>query len=282
MHFSRYQKVDTPVALADPKPLCGRTRMGHTRPLVLLSNDDGVDSPGLEALEEVFKDFGDIYVVAPDRERNASGHSITLDKPIYVSRLDTHRFAVTGTPTDCINLAVHKLLPRRPDLVISGINKGANLAEDVTYSGTVAGALEACILGIKSFAVSVVSRANFYFNSAALVSFRFALWLLARQMPPGIFFNVNVPNVEPCALGAMKLTRLGRKRYGDVIQRCVDDQGRECFRFGRDHMRFIKEDSPAEETDWNAVKKGFVSVTPLRVNMTDEELLSALRKQWDF
>lgn len=256
--------------------------MKQHRPLLLLTNDDGVCSAGLETLERFLTEIGEIFVVAPDKERNASSHSLTLGELLYVHQMDTRHFSVTGTPTDCVNIALHKLLPRRPDLVVSGINKGANLAEDVTYSGTVSAALEARLLGIESFAVSIVSRGPFRFESAALVSVRLARWILDKGLPPGTFLNVNVPNLEPDALGPMKLTRLGRKAYGDVIERCTDKEGRVCFRFGRDEMRFLDDHGCAEETDWKVVERGSVSVTPLRVNMTDEGSLPLLRKQWEW
>ena len=255
--------------------------MENLVPLVLLSNDDGVTSPGIHALEMSLREIGEIFVVAPDRERNAAGHSITLGQPLYVEQLGPKRFSVTGTPTDCVNLAIHRILPRRPDLVVSGINKGGNLAEDVTYSGTVAGALEARILGIDSFAISVVSHRDFIFESAAIVSVQLAKWILSNRLPKGIFLNVNVPNLHPDALGSMKLTRLGRKLYGDFTQESLDDNGRPCFRFGRDDMHFVEDDGCVEETDWKAVGEGFVSVTPIRLDMTDEESLETLRKRWD-
>jgi 5'/3'-nucleotidase len=254
--------------------------MGNRVPLILLSNDDGITSPGLRALEASLNEIGEIFVVAPDRERNASAHSITLARPLYVKQIESNRFSVTGTPTDCVNLAIHKVLPRRPDLVITGINKGGNLAEDVTYSGTVAGALEARLLGMDSFAISLVSHVHFFFESAALVSVHLAQWVLSYGLPTGVFLNVNVPNRTPDDLGPMKLTRLGKKVYGDFLEQCLDENGGPCFRFGKDANDFLEEDIQAEETDWKAVENGFVSVTPLRVNMTDEATLDVMKMQW--
>jgi 5'-nucleotidase len=249
--------------------------MTSDKPLILLTNDDGVAAAGLQALAEVLPAIGTVYVVAPDGERNATSHSLTLRGPIYVEPRGERRFAVQGTPTDCVNLALHRLLPRRPDLVVSGINHGGNLCEDVTYSGTVAAALEARLLGVPSLAVSLVSRDEFFFPPAARVACRLARWVLAKGLPPGVFLNVNVPGLVDGTEGRIRWTRLGRKRYGDFLQVDRDGQGREFYRYGADALRFI--DGPGSaDADWKSVEQGWVSVTPLRLDMTDEAFLAFL------
>lgn len=249
--------------------------MKQIKPLILLTNDDGIFSEGLKALEQTLPEIGELYIVAPDRERNAASHALTLDGPIYVHPRGENRFATTGTPTDCVNLGVHRLLPRKPDLVVSGINIGGNLSEDVTYSGTVAAALEARLLGIPSLALSLASRDEFLFDPAARVGRDLARWALSLTLPPGVFLNVNIPNLVDGSKGEIRWTRLGRKHYGDFLEDGVDEGGKVFFRYGRDALKFIDEEE--NEADWKAVEQGFVSVTPLRLNMTDESVLELLK-----
>ena len=246
------------------------------KPLILLTNDDGIFSKGLEALEKVLPELGELYVVAPDRERNATSHSLTLGGPVYVSPEGKNRFATSGTPTDCVNIGIHRLLPRKPDLVVSGINIGGNLSEDVTYSGTVAAALEARLLGIPSLALSLAARGEFFFDPAARVGCDLARWVLSLDLPPGVFLNVNVPNLVDGTPARIRWTRLGRKFYGDFLQEVVDEEGRPYFRYGIDALEFLDREE-AHEADWKAVEQGYVSVTPLQLNMTDEKFLDFLK-----
>jgi 5'-nucleotidase len=163
------------------------------RPLLLVSNDDGIHSLGLAALEAALGAVGEVVVVAPDREQSASSHALTLHRPLRIDRIGELRFVVDGTPTDCINLAVNGIVPRRPALVVSGINKGANLGDDVTYSGTVSAAMEGTLLGIPSIAVSLIGRHEFAFEAAAEFSRRLADWVLTHGLPADTLLNVNVP-----------------------------------------------------------------------------------------
>ncbi|HCY19768.1 MAG TPA: 5'/3'-nucleotidase SurE, partial [Deltaproteobacteria bacterium] len=161
--------------------------------MILVSNDDGIHSEGIKALARALKRVGDVFVVAPDRERSAASHSLTLHRPLRVEKIGINSYAVDGTPTDCINIAVNGILKKRPDLVVSGINKGGNLGDDVTYSGTVSAAMEGTLLGIPSFAISLVSRENFYFNIAAKFAARLARHILKKGLPKDTLLNVNVP-----------------------------------------------------------------------------------------
>ena len=249
--------------------------MSSRKPLILLTNDDGIFSEGIRSLEEVLPEIGEVYVVAPDRERNAASHCITLSGPIYVEPRGERRFAVSGTPTDCVNIGFHRLLPGRPDLVVSGINHGGNLSEDVTYSGTVAAALEARLLGVPSLALSLASRGNLCFGPAARVGLDLVRLILGRGLPPGVFLNVNVPGAMNGVPARIRWTRLGHKVYGDALRLERDQEGRECFRYGADPMDF-RDGPDAHDTDWKAVEQGVVSVTPLRLNMTDEGFLHSL------
>ena len=254
--------------------------MDQKSPLILLTNDDGIFSEGLKVLEPSLKSFGELYVVAPDRERNAAGHSITLNAPIYVNPEGEKRFSVSGTPSDCVNIGAHRLLPKKPDLVVSGINIGANLAEDITYSGTVAAAVEAQLLGVTAVAFSLVTRDQSFFPPAGRVAADLVRWVLKAGLPKGTYLNVNIPNLVDGSPGEIRWTRVGRKRYGDFLEEGVDEEGRPCFRFGRDALDFI-EDKDSVDADWKAVEQGYVSVTPLRLYMTDEEYLQVLKLRND-
>lgn len=253
--------------------------MHRERPLILLANDDGIFAEGLHALERVLPRLGDLYVVAPDRERNAASHCLSLADPIYVKSEGTNRFAMSGTPTDCVNIAVHRLLPRKPDLVVSGINRGGNLAEDVTYSGTVAAALEGRLLGIPSVAVSLVAQDQFHYDPAAEVGLRMAEWVLANGLPPGVFLNVNVPGLLDGSPARIRWTRMGHKDYGDFLEEGADEAGRRFFRFGRDALLYDR--TQTAEADWKAVELGYVSVTPLQVDVTAHDHLDSLKALYE-
>ncbi len=250
--------------------------MDSNKPLILLTNDDGIFSEGLKVIEENLQEFGDLYVVAPDRERNAASHSISLKTSIYILAEGNNRFSCSGTPSDCVNIGVHRLLPRKPDLVISGINKGGNLAEDITYSGTVAAALEARMLHIPSMAVSLAMREDFNFVPAGRVVNNIARWLLDHELPPAVFLNVNIPDLDGVGVSEIRWTRMGHKVYSDFLEEGKDETGKPFYRFGLDDMRFV-EDHEVAEADWRAVQQGYISITPLRLDMTDENHLNSLK-----
>jgi 5'-nucleotidase len=253
--------------------------MGQGRPRILLTNDDGIFSEGIAALEASLQPIRELYVVAPDRKRNATSHSISLSANIYVKPEGTNRFSTTGTPTDCVNIGIHRLLPGKPDLVVSGINDGANLAGDITYSGTVAAALEARLLGIPSLALSLVSRDPAYYGTAARIGRDLAHWILLHGLPPEVYWNVNLPDLVDGYPQRIRWTRMGRKFYGDFLEEGSDEEGRPCLRFGRDAMLY--DPSDPDDADWRAVEQGYVSVTPLRLNMTDEDNLHSLKGSYD-
>jgi len=179
--------------------------------IILVSNDDGVHSPGLHLLAERLGEIGEVYVVAPDRERTAASHALTLHKPLRLECLKERVYSVNGTPTDCVNLAVNHILPEKPALLASGINKGGNLGDDVTYSGTVSAAMEGILLGIPSFAVSLVAKKDFDFEGAADFSVKLAAQILKRGLPHYTLFNVNVPNLPSHQIQGVQMTSLGKK-----------------------------------------------------------------------
>jgi 5'-nucleotidase len=239
--------------------------------LILVTNDDGIHSPGIIALAEKLSVVGRVVVVAPDRERSAVGHSLTLHSPLRAEEIQPDFFAVDGTPTDCVNLSIHGLLDARPELVVSGINKGANLGDDITYSGTVSAAMEATLMGVPAVAISLASDS--FKVSDFDISAEFAGVLtnavLHYGLPSDTFLNVNVPLGTPYGV---KLTRQGKRSYKDVIVEKVDPRGRKYYWIGGGDMEFQN----VEGTDFHAVHAGFISVTPLHLDLTNYRSFDSL------
>jgi len=242
------------------------------RPLILVSNDDGVYSEGIAALAEALGAVGEVVVIAPDRERSAVSHALTLHRPLRVQELGAGRYAVDGTPTDCVNLAINGILKRRPTLVASGINKGANLGDDVTYSGTVSAAMEGTLLGIPSLAISLIGEPPFQFAAAASFAQRLATWVIERGLPADTLLNVNVPENAKARRG-FALTRMGRRRYGDAIVEKVDPRGKKYYWIGGEELQFVEE----EGTDFHAVSQGLISITPIHLDLTNYKSFDALK-----
>lgn len=243
---------------------------------ILLSNDDGVSAPGLAALREALEELDEVWVVAPDRDQSAVSHSVTLYRPLRIDKMGPRIFAVDGTPTDCINLGVNGILPERPRLIVSGINHGANLGDDVTYSGTVSAAMEGTLLGIPSVAVSLVvdGERPADFRTAASFARRLTDTLLRSEIPADTLLNVNVPNLPESQIKGVSLTRQGKRRYGDAIVEKVDPRGRKYYWIGGNKLDFID----AEGTDFNATSKGHISVTPLHLDLTNYQSLKDLQQ----
>ena len=243
-------------------------------PLILVSNDDGIHSDGLRALADALAPHGHIVVVAPDREQSAVSHALTLHRPLRIDEVAPDRYTVDGTPTDCVNLGINAILRgRRPVLVVSGINKGANLGDDVTYSGTVSAAMEGTLLGVPSVAMSLVGRGPYDFGPAAAFAARLAAWVLATGLPPDTLLNVNVPpDKDGVPPNAVELTRMGRRRYGDAIVEKVDPRGRKYYWIAGDEVPFVAE----EGTDFHAVQHGRISVTPIHLDLTNYPTLEQL------
>jgi len=243
---------------------------------ILITNDDGVNARGLRLLESVVRQFtDDIWVVAPSEEQSGAGHSLTLTTPVRLRRHDERRFSVTGTPTDAVMLALaHVMKDSPPDVILSGINRGANLAEDVTYSGTVSAAMEGTLLGIPSIAISLIGRGDFRFDTAATFARRLTGWVLERGLPADTLLNVNVPApADGRPVRGFALTRMGRRRYGDAIVEKVDPRGKKYYWIGGEELQF----EDAEGTDFHAVSQGLVSVTPIHLDLTNYKSFDALR-----
>src|SRR4030042_6381203 len=183
------------VQILSPRPSFLPSPMDR-KPKILVTNDDGIHSKGILVLAKALREVGDVFVVAPDREESAIAHSITLHRPLRVEKIKKNYYAVDGTPADCVHLGVNVLLPDRPELIVAGINKGGNLGDDVTYSGTVSAAFEGTLLGIPSFAISIDARSHFKFHTAARFAVRVARYIAKTGLPKNTFLNINVPNVD--------------------------------------------------------------------------------------
>jgi 5'-nucleotidase len=247
--------------------------------IILVSNDDGIRSDGVQALAHALAALGEVHVVAPDREQSAAGHSLTLHRPLRVEQVAERQWAVDGTPTDCVNLAVSGILPARPGLVVSGINKGPNLGDDLTYSGTVSAAMEGTLLGIPSIAVSLAARERFTFEAAAEFAAELAAQVLAHPLAPSTLLNVNVPDVPRAAMTGVQITRQGKRRYGEALVEKTDPRGKKYYWIGSDDLGFVDEAG----TDFAAVHAGAVSITPIHLDLThypSMEDLRRLRMRW--
>lgn len=240
---------------------------------IMVTNDDGIHAPGILALASALRELGEVTVIAPDRERSAAGHSLTLHSPLRVFELRPGFYAVDGTPTDCVNMGIHSLLPFRPDLVVSGINHGPNLGDDITYSGTVAAAMEATLMGIPAIAVSLASHEpDGHFPAAAAVALRVARLVTAHGLPSDTFLNVNVPNCPPDKLGSPLVTRQGKRSFVGKIVDKVDPRGRKYFWIGSEEPTF----DDVAGTDFHAINRGHVSITPLHLDLTNYESMKTL------
>jgi len=243
--------------------------------LVLLTNDDGYRAPGLKSLRTAVARKWDTIVVAPDREQSAASHALTLNRPLRVSEIDDKNYIVDGTPTDCVMLSLMGLLDTRPDLVVSGINSGANLGDDVIYSGTVAGAAEAVILGVPAIAVSFVDPDNSDLELGASIAVTVAEKVFSKSLPPGILLNVNIPpNVSH---PKYEITRLGKRSYREVIVKKTDPRGKPYYWFAGQPEDWIGED----DCDFAAIDRGNVSITPLHLDMTASHVLEDIAS-WEF
>jgi 5'-nucleotidase len=241
--------------------------------MILITNDDGVYSPGIQVLAKRLRELDEVTIVAPDRERSAAGHSMTLHRPLLIEQVREGVYSVNGTPTDCVNIAVKGLLPKTPQLVVSGINKGPNLGDDVTYSGTVAGAIEARLLGVPSFAISVAARENFRFAEAAEVAVRVAQMILEQGEAEGTLLNVNVPNLPLPEIQGTAITRLGKRIYHQMTVERVDPRGKKYYWIGGGEPDWEHE----EGTDFDAIDRKMVSITPLHLDLTDYASFDKLR-----
>ena len=242
---------------------------------ILMTNDDGIEALGLKTLAAAFSGKAEVAIAAPDSERSATSHSVTLRRPVGMREVGPRQWAIEGTPVDCVHLAVLKLLDFRPDLVISGINHGANLGCDIIYSGTVAGAREAALLGLPAFAISLNSyNSHPNFLVAAAFALKLAEIMLTKGLPGSVFLNVNVPDLPVSEIKPSRLTRQGKRIYSKKIEEILQPGGKRGFVLGGD----ISSGEPIEDSDIVAVEQGHISVTPLQIDTTYYPGLLALRE----
>jgi len=260
--------------------------------IVLLTNDDGIYAEGIQMLGEALLQDEEIelYIVAPNHERSATGHAITMHRPLraeeahFYHNTNLKGWAVNGTPSDSVKLAIEYLLPKKPDLVISGINRGANIGTDVLYSGTVSAAIEAIILGIPAIAVSLVippadSKAP-DFRFAANFVLRIMRYICEHSLPTDTLLNINVPNRARRDIAGVAITRLGLQQYRNAFQKRVDPRGKSYYWLAGEPEETVGEEG--EDTDVAAVKKSYVSITPIQFDLTNYQMLDSLRKiNWE-
>ena len=240
---------------------------------ILISNDDGYQSPGLLRLAAALSELAEITVVAPDRDRSGASNSLSLKNPLYVARHENGFYSVEGTPTDCVHVAITGLLEQEPDMVVSGINHGPNLGDDVIYSGTVAAAMQGRFLGLPAIAISQAAYQPEHLDTAA----RAALWLVKRlrerTLPPDVILNVNVPDLPWEQLAGLQATRLGHRHKAEPVIKSTDPRGRPIYWVGPSGP----EQDAGPGTDFHAVRERFISITPLQVDLTRHAALPALK-----
>ncbi len=256
---------------------CALVALGSSRPLIVLTNDDGVSSPGLAALKTALDPLGEVRIVAPDQNRSGAARSITMHSPLCVEEVElpdgTLAFATDGTPVDCVRMAALGLLDRMPDLIVSGINLGVNLGDDITYSGTVAAALEGIMLGIPAIAMSSERYAAGYdFMVPARVAHRLVATALEKGFPAKTLLNVNCPDRPADQIKGLKLTTLGKRVYGDKVEYRETKGLRKEYHIYNDDLSYVHESG----TDFEAMAEGWVSITPLHFDLMSHEALDAL------
>jgi 5'-nucleotidase len=239
---------------------------------ILLSNDDGVYAKGLSVMAETLREIAHVYVVAPDRNRSGASNSLTLSAPLRIKFLENEMISVDGTPTDCVHVAITGLLPKPPDMVISGINAGSNLGDDVWYSGTVAAAMEGRFLGLPSIAVSLAGEHLQHYSTAAMVVYKMVERLQIEPLPVGTILNINVPDVSYAQLQGFAITRLGTRHGAEPTIRQVDPRGHPIYWVGP--AGAAADAGPG--TDFAAIAQRQVSITPIRIDLTHYEAFEQL------
>ncbi len=240
---------------------------------ILVTNDDGIGSAGIKALTHKLSTLGKVFTVAPDRDNSAVSHSLTMNRPLRVNELSPTQFAIDGTPTDCVTIAIHKILKKRPDLLVSGINDGANIGDDISYSGTVSAALEGTMYSIPSMAVSLAGK-DYDYTDAAQIAVELATIILDRGLPENTLINVNVPCTKKPR--GFRVTRQGRRLWQNSIQETFDPWGKKVYWIGGGSP--IKDS--ATDTDVHAIEEGFVSITPIHLDKTNHEGIFHLKDDW--
>ncbi len=248
-------------------------------PVILVTNDDCGSSSGIMTLSKALRPVGEVYLIAPEREQSAVGHALTLHRPLKFEKINDSTYFINGTPTDCVILGVNRLLPQKPDLIVSGINNGGNMGDDITYSGTVAAAIEGTLLNIPSIAISSVeetqdSRRDLRLQQAAQFAQSLASHVLKKGLPPDTFLNVNVPDTKE--IKGIKFTRQGKRIYDNSIKETLDPRGRKHYWIGGGVPMW----ESGEDTDFEAVQNGYISVTPIHLDLTNYKALKYMKNNW--
>ena len=247
---------------------------------ILVTNDDGIDSEGLLSLKQALSQVGDVAVIAPQHNWSVAGHNKTIQKPLRVAKVKLadgdDAYSTDGTPSDCVNLGVLGVLERRPDLVVAGINKGPNLGEDITYSGTVAAAMEGVLAGIPSIAVSLADYYRWDFAFAGQFTARLAQHFYSNGLGKDVLLNVNVPNLPRDKIASVEITRLGKRVYREFLKQQTDASGKEYYLIDGDLPSGI----PEEGTDYQAIVENRISITPIHLDLTNHRLIEHLRR-WE-
>ncbi|MBS1145070.1 MAG: surE [Proteobacteria bacterium] len=242
---------------------------------ILLSNDDGYFAPGLSALADALEGLGEVVVVAPEQNRSGASNSLTLDRPLHLKKAASGFYFVNGTPTDCVHLAVTGMLDHLPDIIVSGINNGANMGDDTIYSGTVAAATEGFLLGIPSIAISLTSFEGKYYSTAGQVARELVERFIRDPIREPVLLNVNVPDIPHAELKGMEVTRLGRRHKAEPVVKMTSPRNETVYWVGA--AGAAADAGPG--TDFNAVERGAVSITPLQIDLTHAAQLPSIR-QW--
>ncbi len=240
---------------------------------ILVTNDDGIESLGLASLAQALSAIGEVWIVAPDRERTAVAHAVTLHKPLRLHRVAPRTFSVNGTPVDCVNLAVLKIMPKPPSILVSGINKGVNLGDDVMYSGTVSAAMEGTILGVPSVAVSQEGQRTFRFAVGATYAARVVRLALEDGLPDETLLNINIPDRPRRLIKGVRVTCLSRRRFHNPIIEKLDPHGRTYYWIAGKRISW----SRSKDADHEAIEEGVVSITPIRLDSTHHGALDRFR-----
>ncbi len=246
----------------------------NSKPFFLITNDDGIHSPGLDALVKALSKLAECMIIAPDRDNSAVSHSLTMNRPLKVTRLKDGFYTLDGTPTDCVAIGLNKIVKQRPDLLVSGINPGPNIGDDISYSGTVSAAVEGTMYGIPSLAVSLAGDAPYNFAEPADIAVKLAKQILKQGLPKDTLLNVNVPSGK--SIRGTKVTRQGRRLWDNAIQETSDPLGRKHYWIGggTPYPDF------SEDTDVYAIQNGFISVTPIHLDLTNHKGIEFLKNEW--
>lgn len=262
-----------PVLLQNAQLLPGIVKDEYMR-TILLTNDDGIHSEGLQTLRQAMSSLGRTIVVAPDRDNSAVSHSLTMGRPLHVREIAEDTYTIDGTPTDCVILALGRLLDHKPDLLVSGINAGPNLGDDISYSGTVSAAMEGTIYGVPSMAISLAGEEPLEFKGAGKIARKVAAKILDDVLPLNTLVNINIPAGETHK--GIKITRQGRRLWENAIQETRDPWGRKRYWIGGGTP--VKESG--EDTDVKAVHDGYVSITPIHLDLTNHAGIAHLKELW--